>query len=416
MKIKHLFLLFAATTFALTGCNKDDNGGNQPEDGEFDFYLKITREDNGKTRADAGQVADGKTVEFTDGGLFFADATGKFVRYVRITNDLATGTVTAEQLEDGHLFKGISNTATKVYIVGNHDFSGKTAYKDIDELNTIKLTLKDQADANFGVANATLYGASDLVPVTPSAANEYANREAKVKVRPLIARWEIAEVGTKPASLIDDGWVLEGIYIDNFYYTSSLLADYSDWNENQWINKLDTYDKYARTSPGVYTNISWNPILFDDGSYNYTSNTVIPSYTGGLQTAASNKVAPAKGAWAYNMYADAGRVPNIVLCLSNVKISGTLYDNKTLREGGVTLSDGIAYLTVTGYNQAGSSVSIEGGHVYILRNLLFDEDDLRNEPKGPKDPDNPDPDKKFDVWVEVELMDWKVVPVEAEFN
>ncbi|MCD7937087.1 MAG: hypothetical protein LUG98_09535, partial [Tannerellaceae bacterium] len=431
-----LFMFIAMAAVALTGCNKDDNGEKAVEEDEIQFYLKITQENDG-TKADAGQVADGTTVNFTEGAIFFADAADNFVRFVRITNNLVTGTVSAAELEKGYLFNGISNIATRVYVVGGYDFSGHTSIANKAVLDAITVNLQEQSDATFGVSNASLIGSGAIVPVgtgsiDPSVpgfnSGDYANatHEAYIEVSPLIARWEIESVGTKTGADIDDGWILEGIYIDNFYYTSTLFASYSNWNEYAWGAKGDTYNKYDRlNNSSNYSTPAWNPILFDDGSYDYSTQTVDPNRTQ-LATAASGKVSPDNGAWAYNIFADAGNVPNIVLHISNVKSTstGNLRPNQTMDdlvgEPGFTHStgdyDGVAFLTVTGYNQNGSPVTIEGGHIYVISNLLFDEDDLRDEPKGPEDPDDPDPSKKFDVFVQVKLMEWKAVPVEVEFN
>ncbi|MCD8080590.1 MAG: hypothetical protein LUF04_09355 [Bacteroides sp.] len=441
--MKKIFSLFAVAALIFAGCSKDNDGGTVTKGEDMQFYLKIAQE-NAKTRADAGQITGGK-VNFSEGAIFFADDNENFVRYVRITNDLVTGTVSAEDLEKGYLFNGISNIATKVYVVGGHNFAGTTSIKNKGELDAIIVDLKDQSDYDFGVSNANLVGSGAIVAIGASGkidpsvpgfnTNDYAKatHEAYIEVKPLIARFEIEKI---TGIGIDDGWVLEGIYVDNFFYKSSLFASYSDWNEYPWTAKGDTYNRYDRLggTTSNYSNPDWNPILFDDGSYDYT-NRIVNSNPTTLGTGTyPNSITPANGAWAYNIFADAGNVPNIVLKLSNVYVDGTIRVNQTMDELAATPGyshnvgdyDGIAFLTVTGYNEGGAPVTIEGGHVYVIRDLKFKaggnnnggdgEDDTRDEPKGPKDPDDPDPDKKFDVFVQIELMEWQVVPVDVEFN
>ncbi|MCC8088645.1 MAG: hypothetical protein LIO79_05200 [Rikenellaceae bacterium] len=421
------------------------NNGGGTEGEEISFYLKITQES--ETKADAGQVTGGK-VNFSEGALFFADASDDFVRVVRITNNLVTGTVSAAELESGYLFSGISPSAVKVYVIGGYDFSNYTSIANKSALDAITVTLKDESDYEFGVSNATLAGSGDILPVGATtnqswhiAAPAEASHEAYVEVKPLIARWEIESVGTKTGADIDNNWVLEGIYIDNIYYASTLFGDYTsssslptpNWFEYKWTAAGDTYDKYNRLdASSQYSTPDWNPILFDDGSYN-SDGTVNPNGTsladavadGTSKTGAEIVVVPENGAWAYNVFADAGNVPNIVLHFSNVtlKSTGQLRENKTMDalvgQPGYSHSagdyDGVAFLTVTGYRENGAPVLVEGGHVYVISDLFFDEDDLRDEPKGPEDPNNPDPGK-LDVWVQIKLMEWTVVPVEPEFN
>ncbi len=452
--MKKIFSLLAVAALIFASCSKDNEGGHVAEGDEIQFYLKIAQQ-NEKTRADAGQVANGTKVNFTEGAIFFADASGKFVRYVQITNKLITGAVSAAELEEGYLFNGISNTAETVYVIGGYDFSGHPSIGSKSDLEQIKVDLASQSDYAYGVLNASLAGSGAIVAkgagqvdrsaLTPNAQVDYdaATHEAYIEVRPLIARLEIKAV---TGLGLDDGWQLDGIYVDNIFYESTLFGDYdaADWNEYAWTDPGDTYDKYDRlNASSVYSTPAWNPILFDDGSWDYTTGNVDPAYATTSSNLGAgtypNSITPSKSAWAYNFFADAGNVPNIVLALSNVAHNGTLVPNKTMEalvgEPGYTHAsgdyDGVRFLTVTGYNDSnngGAAVNIRGGYVYVINDLKFKaggdnttpggdgNDDTRDEPKGPEDPDDPDPNKKYDVFVQIELMDWTTVDVDVEFN
>jgi len=425
-------MFIAMFAVALTSCNKDDNGGNDLDDEEINFFLVIDQENMG-TKADAGLVGNGSTVDFSKGAIIFTDGAGAVLRYERITDIFGTGTVDPEELKTGKLFAGISPTAEFVHVVGNVDFDGINSMVNISELNTAPfiLNLNNQSDNDYGVKNASLYGVGRIVPVGTSSpaltnpAPAAANREAKVILKPLIARFEIQKVSAAAAS-VSDGFKLEGIYIDDYYYKSSVIGDYSDF-QNLVYDEGVSYKYYSRFETAPFTgqdplvrgyDASIYPILFDDGGED------TPTTTKGLGVAGTNNpslaIQPQKGAWAYNFYPDATYKPHIILHLTDLEV----WDNGTSAfipyPNTKTGKAGEGYLTVTGYKVpsnasvgAGGSLNLEGGYIYRITDLAFTAGDIREEPEQP----DPDPDNdKLDVWVEVELMKWTVVPTEVEFN
>lgn len=423
MKIKHLLLATVAVVAGLSSCSKDHGGS---ADGDFDFYLKIERET--ATRADANQVPDQTDIQFGNGAVFFTDTDGNIIEYVRVAPGGA-GVVTPSQLDAGHLFKGISSAATYVHVVGNYDFSGIISLGKIDDLSTETFTLADMKDDDYGLSKATLYSAGPIVAATSTKAiNAGANREAEITLAPILSRLELKQVrGDATVNGTDStgDYELKGIYIDNFYYESSIVCHLTDLQEivyNDAATASGTYPdvasylRYSRfndnntSTYGHYSDPDWYPILFDDGD-------VISGITlNGLGSAgSSNEVKPAKEAWVYNFFPVATYTPHIVLHLTGVEVYDSGTNNWVLRPNPKTGTAGEAYLTVTNYKKTGTddAVKIEGGYIYVINDLLFTEDNLRNEPKEP----DPDPDKNpLDVFVTVKLMKRTTVDVDVEFN
>ncbi|MCD7969325.1 MAG: hypothetical protein LUF87_03110 [Alistipes sp.] len=422
MKIKHLLLAAVAVVAGMTSCSKDSAGVDG--DGEFDFYMQITKDDLVNSRAETpDRVENGQEVAFNEGAVLFTDATGNNVyRYVRVSSSYGSADVSPTELEDGYLFKGISNLATHVHVIGNYDFSSISNVADLAQLDTYTKTLKEVTDAKYGVSNATLYGSQILTDVVIGSGSKGeqlgADREAKVELAPILARFEIEKISS---SDLKAEFKLEGIYIDNFYYSSSIVGTLDQSKVIPYV--LETsYAEYSRSTG--YSTADWYPILFDDGgptSPGLGTSTTSSPYT--LQPGTANAV------WAYNFYPAADMVPNIILHLSNVTVddgaSGSkLRPNDTLDNipgNNPGDNDGVAYLTVTGYratpSNGGGSVAFAGGYVYIIKDMEFSADDLRDEPKGPEDPDNPGPgDEKYEVLVEVELMNWTTEEIIVEYN
>ncbi|MCD7913834.1 MAG: hypothetical protein LUG96_00295 [Tannerellaceae bacterium] len=77
--------------------------------------------------------------------------------------------------------------------------------------------------------------------------------------------------------------------------------------------------------------------------------------------------------------------------------------------------DGTAYLTVQKYTSSeGNIETIAAGNIYKISNLEFEYDDLTENPEGKVDPDDEDKDK-FNVWVQIELINWQAIEVEGGF-
>ncbi|MCD8043006.1 MAG: hypothetical protein LUH10_08060 [Tannerellaceae bacterium] len=413
MKIKNLFMFIAMAAVALTGCNKDNDGdGGQTGNETFDMLLKF---DISSTKADTENVESGTFTELTNGGIFFiADDANKTILRTAIIANSPAGTVTPTQIQEGFLFTDIDASAKWVYVVGNYDFLASSAptVAKLADLENLKVGILSQTNQNnnkkFGVEDATLFGFGNIVVASTATQDKYptynVDREAIFDISPIIARLEIDEI--EGLGQIDE-FNLAGIYINNFYLEMSVVSvmDINDLIHNG-ILPTD-YDKYLRTTTsqtnGKYLD-SWYEYLFDDGDVDASGNYI------GLSTIASLSHTPVNETWAYNVFANGSAVPHIILHFTDMKMKSTYGGNVNsgnLIENTVTGTYGEKYLTITGYNKAGTDVDqpILGGNVYKLANIIFDEDDLDDYPYEEKD-------DKSAVYVEVTVTPWNVIPVD----
>ncbi|MCD7935307.1 MAG: hypothetical protein LUG98_00440 [Tannerellaceae bacterium] len=414
MKIKSLFFAGAVLLAALTGCNKEEGGaaGGLDPNGESNVFFKLSE----GTKADAAEIVDGTGVTFTDGIIYFVDGSNQIVKQFTVGQSGAQYSINALKTS-GVIFTGIPNTASDVYIIGNHDFS--TAASTTTDMSVVLAEITDlteQVDNFGGVEKATLYGSG---PLYVSSSTEY-DKEANVIVNPLIGRIEIMALSTDPddsgldqndpEDYVVASYELEGIYINNFYYQVGVHGNLINGVEPHNFGKIfENYDN--ETAGGQYLDGSstadWRTILFDQGSP--------------LTTAVNGLVEPTNDAWAYNIFSAPNELPRIVLKLTNVKV--THWDSPTNKEtidrpnGSVTdgSRDGIAFLTVQKYmdiaNANAELATLEAGHIYKIEDLAFTADDLTDLPEEKVT----DPDDEFKVFVQVEMLPWKAVYVEGGF-
>ncbi len=394
MKIKHLLLASVALIAGMASCSKDNNGGDEPE--SFDILIQF---DLGvESRADVDNlIQDGVTVTtLNDGKLFFTDDNGVIYRMVDISNNATPGAVTPEQLKNGKLFEDISKSATFVHVFGNHNFA-KSSYSNISEVEEEEVEILDQTDpATFGVNKANLYGRKELEPASAAIKAIYPNvvKQAIFDIVPIIARLEVDQFAATGDIL---SYKVAGIYIHNFYEkvapTAALLPSPDDapWRVS---GALQDYSKYLVEPSGEYK-AAWEEYLFDTPGTASTGTTI-------------KLVQPTKDTWAYNVFANAGAEPHIVVHLTDVMVGttapGTAWPNSVA-------GDGEAYLTITGYRTDDTNsdkVNIKGGNVYKIRAVGFDEDDLGETPYPKEDMEQ--------IYVEVKVTPWIVNYVTPEFD
>ncbi len=422
MKINKLILSAAVIAFGLASCNQNDDP-KVKTDGSSDLFLQISQaQTTDNTRAISESVAAGEVTEFSEGGLFFTDNAGNILNYTRITSDGSTGTFTITQLQKGVIIENVSTSATKLQIVGGYDF-GSNDYATMAQVAAIVTDLEEQADrSNYGIGNATLFGSGDLKDFTgqlpayiayvAAGGTETADKEVAVELKALMARFEITQLrsdNSDPAVTHNvDEFTLAGIYIDNIYYQLGITGELNSastlyyFGQNQDPDNFDNkstggeYFDYNGVNPYDKTDDTtwnWEHLLFNN--QNMGSST--PSANG--DTFAPDDVSGVAQVWSYNFFPVANTTsPHIVFHLTGVKV-----EDKT-SIGTITYFNGTgeAYLVATKFrNKVGNGlVNFEGGWIYRLEDVVFNYNDLGEEP-------GPDPDDEFSVWVEVSIMPWK---------
>ncbi|MCD7935337.1 MAG: hypothetical protein LUG98_00595 [Tannerellaceae bacterium] len=415
MKIK-FFSVIALVAIAFTSCSKDESGVViTPDDATQaeGLYLKFSQGVQG-SKADAAEVVDGTAVTFSDGWLLFLepDATGESIvsMAIEITSTTTGGqSLTVSQLQSGTVITNVSEKADKVVVLGNvpstlSSISTGAKYADIiDEA----VDLADQADSNWGVSAASLFG-DGLITDVVSGSNTggdlaNADREAIFDVYPLIARLEVLKMTSKDYtdagvvySITD--YTLAGIYINNFYYEVDLSGALK--NQNYFYDFGTIADDYLpETKGGKYldgsTTDDWTSLLFDEIGKSQTSNSVEPT----------------NFAWAYNVFATPVATPQIVFHLTGVTYStddGAYTDEPYANTA--TGTNGEAYLTVNKYFNSNNELSLQGGNIYRISDLGFTYDDLKQTPGGGDGGD-------YQVYVEIHLLPWTVINVDdVEFK
>ncbi len=289
-----------------------------------------------------------------------------------------------------------------LYTSSEITLSKKTGeYNNISEIEAEEVEITSQTNSNtWGVQSANLYGRGPIEPASAAtiAKAPTATKEAIFEIAPLIARLEIEQF-TGGSNIVS--FDVEDIFIHNFYEkmaTTGALA--ASPNNAPWVvgPVLQDYPRYQSTPAGQY-NTAWDKYLYDEG-ISAPSTTATPP----IVKPATNKV------WAYNILANAGADPHIIVKLTNVQVTpGSTYDNGSgLYENTATGTDGEAYLTITGYRTSAGKSDIIGGNIYRLSTITFGDGDLGETPYPGDD--------KEKVWVEVTVKKWNLVTVEPEFN
>ncbi|MCD7932434.1 MAG: hypothetical protein LUH15_14365 [Tannerellaceae bacterium] len=365
MKIRNYFIACAVLLAGLASCNKsDETGGDEGNNSPRDLYIKFEKFGS---KADTNAATE-DAVSFSEGALYFTDNAGRILRYIRITNEQVAGTLTATQLENGTTIEQVHGDATQVHLYGN--FTAAANYVNLSDIPEINYDTQKARD--YGVSKGGLYGAAPIEEPTVTGEPCTAN----IKLKPIIARLEVDKLEGKSDI---KSYKLAGIYINNFYLEvlpdgkvgNASVENYSQNFEQYYRETLDDYpDGESRLKPidGKYSN-DYDKYLFDDGAGN--------SY---IKESENKVVKPENQTWAYNVFATANATPHIVFHFLEV----TLSDNSLFANSKTGVA-GEAYLTVTGYtsidNVAGGFVNIEGGNIYKMESVEFDENDLGEVPE-----------------------------------
>ncbi|MCC8199241.1 MAG: hypothetical protein LIP06_11875 [Tannerellaceae bacterium] len=421
MKSKSLFFVASLLLVLFTGCSKDETDTGiitGPEvmdtvDGVGDVYLQFSEASSSQfTKAEALPVSGGLQVRFEYGTIFFVNSTTREIEKSFTIGSNAEYTVL--QLTEGATFTNIPNTANVVYVIANHEIAASTAAgADMATILAETTDLSKQSDDNYGVTNVSLVGMGQLT----DSSKPGVSREATFGVDPIVGRIELAKVSSKVTTPAADGdravtsFKLAGVFINNFYYEAPVYGSLSDATEQPYqFGKIAA--NYDEAPDGGYLS-SWKNYIFDlYSAFSATNSTdAIASVDGSVTPTTASTV------WAYNLFPTPGNLPRIVLHLKDVKYtennSGTISSETDFPNS--EHGDGTAYLTVQKYTSSeGNIETIAAGNIYKISNLEFEYDDLTENPEGKVDPDDEDKDK-FNVWVQIELINWQAIEVEGGF-
>ncbi len=359
MKISKLLTAALAATTLLAACAKEDGGNtNSPVGDDRTVKIRIDRTSPADTRAEGPQVDDDTDVTFNSGHLLFTSQSNAVTWTVAVAKgstayNEAAKTVGIEALKLGALITAVPGNSKKVYFIGNAPAGLTPAIGD--DISSYSATVLSQySDGTTdrtpkgGVANVTLFGGDDLTLVSEGEADEY---EATFNVTPIAARFEIEAItGQHSDGTSVFEYNVAGIFIDNYYNTSTLAGTGSELKNNG-----SDADLFATGA----------------GSYTITNGSVFDYNASGI--ADEDTFSPASGVWAYNLLAPTAgtpQMPAIVIKLTDVKVGAMDYGTQFL-----TINK---FFTEKGGDQALEQLA--QGKIYVLDNIEFTEDDLTETP------------------------------------
>jgi hypothetical protein len=353
MKFNKILAVALAATTLFASCSKENVENANGED--ITVSIKIDRASDA-TRVEGANVGNA-AVTFTSGSLIFTNPSDVVTMVVAVNTGsapYASKTVGIEALANGQQITAVPSASTKVYFVGNAP-SGVTFAED-DALSTKMATVFSQYKADGSVDNVTIFGGKALTPVSDGEADEF---EAAFNATPIAARFEIKKIAGEAA----DGtstltYKVAGIFIDKYYDKMTLAgaAVSADLKSNGSV--VANYASGAGSYLTTPTNMTG--VVFD-----YNGTTGIATQT--------NTTPSTKAAWAYNLLAPTSTspaMPAIIIKFIDVKVDDTEY--------------GTQFLTInTFYTAKGGSTALTQlaqGHIYVLDNIEFDENDLTPTP------------------------------------
>ena len=363
---KYVMMMAVATLVGFSSCSSDDEAERADNSAPKSVYLKISNSPS--TYSEGAPVADGSTVGFSSGELFFVNGSGAIVGHYTI----GAGATSQTNINMGEItgtganLTNLPGSITAVHIVGNVP-AGVTlpTTGNISAVKAQALDVETQGD----IAKVNLYGTNTLTLVTGT------NYTATVNLAPTVSRIELTNM---KAGGVVTGFQVDGIFIDNYYAQGSV--DGSVLATNLTVNSIVATD--FTDDSGAYP-ATLKPFIYD-------------WYTTGLASV-SGTAAPATGVWNYNVFATAegSAMPRIVIRLSEF----------TTNDGSTIASP--QFVTIRGLKDNGTSLTaIKAGEVYSIATDAFVIDELVVTPSPNQ--------STIDVEVKVTLASWRVVDVTPE--
>lgn len=366
--LKYVFLMAAALVLGFSSCSNDE-AGSVDNGTPKSLYLKIT---NGPaTYAEGATVANGTSITFTSGVLYFTDASGVIKKYYTITSN-ATDAANIDMsvlTGAGETITGLPGDVAAVYVVGNT--SGLPTTGNISAVKAYTIGVASQGT----ITNVNLYGEQTTLAYN-AGTDTYT---CTVNLAPTVARIELTNI---KAGGVITGFDVAGIFVDNYYSQAAVagtvgtpvdngavVANFGD-NAGTYLTALKTfvYDWYS--TPMAATG---SPLV------------AAPATAGQV--------------WGYNLFATAAgsAVPRIIIRLTNIT---------TTSGSGISYTDD-QFITIKGLKDGATSLTtIKAGEVYNIAAgaFVFDETNLTPTPNL----------STIDVTVTVTLTQWTAVDVTPE--
>jgi hypothetical protein len=384
MKKYQLFTAAAlAVTTLLASCTKDEEGATGQVFEDRVVKISISR-DQVDSRGVGGQVTNGTELTVSSGYLLFTNSAKTVTMVVDVEAgegqyDSAEQTIGITTITTGTAgeITNVPGQSSDVYFIGNAP-SGMTTPAEGGKISDYIASVQSQySSADGGVANVTVYGGGALVQDvgTPTKFN------AEFDVKAIVGRFEIKKITGTASDASAFTYKVDGIYIDKYY--SSMQVDggakLADLKDNG--STITNYGSGA-------------------GSYEAAlAGSVFDYDAAGLATQAATS--PAEGAWTYNLLAptaytdgttDDIAMPAIIVSVSDVVVGGNAMPGRF-------------FLTIMHFTLNSEPIEkLDGGKIYVISDLTFDQTDLTSEPFI----------SEKSVTVDMNMVPWESAPIDWE--
>lgn len=385
---KSALLASLVITLGLAGCSKSDGDNTPDENTPKNVFVKMVLPTS-KTKAAVDGTTANTPIEFKDGYVVFASASGAITSAIRIlpagSSNPATGEVLLEDMITGKTFNDLLGSTRAVHILGNvpTGITVPTTGNIVSFLKSVpaQVDINTQNFADGSVSAVAVYGGATLVNTSDN--NWTANT---INPTALVARIEIEKLtlGNSP----DVGsYSVTGFYINNYFQKINL--------DGSAVTPALTPVNNGST-PGNYADgtQSGSP-YFGTRLFDYAAAGLGELNTGTM--AYTTAAASSTDRWAFNVLA--GTQPHIIVRVEDV----------TPAAGSPVTFKPLYFLTISGFKySSGSNIGdeiggMEGGKVYRIANVPFELKNLTEEPEQ----------TKINVSVTIEMLTWEDVPVDV---
>lgn len=368
MKIKSILAAaLAALTFA--ACSNDSEGTNSTE--ENVVKIRLVQADGSQTQpletrmvTGSEQGIGGTVAQMNEAKIYLATSVGVIKHIYVIKTGAGVGEIELTDAMAGNgtaILANIDGSVSQAAVVANIESLStvtKTAVNavavggNISAIEAINLTPEDAlalTGTHAGkITNTVMYGKANLTGAAPTMA-------VAVSIRPLIARFELADVSSGGAITNYD---IEGIFLNKYNSTMPVLGG-TPVNVNNGAFGSTVYGD----------NTTQYPTAKKQYIYDYDAATHF-----GNPSATLTKTAGGANVWAFNVLASTVAAttpaPQMALRVEDITSTNPLY----------TFTPGIAYyVTIKSLKDGGVDLThFQGGFIYKIEagSLVFDESNI----------------------------------------